>query len=84
MNDTTSPNEDATSSSRRRFLQATAVAGTGALTGCLGAASGTGTTLTMGYQPFSAHAWEALVMKHSDIPGKYLPEDYSLAWQSAL
>lgn len=38
----------------------------------------------MGYQPFSAHAWEALVMKHSDIPQKYLPEDYSLNWQSAL
>lgn len=38
----------------------------------------------MGYQPFSAHAWEALVMKHSDIPGKYLPDGYSLEWQSAL
>ncbi|MGN8213720.1 ABC transporter substrate-binding protein [Halococcus salifodinae] len=38
----------------------------------------------MGYQPFSAHAWEALVMKHSDIPQKYLPEGYSLNWQSAL
>ncbi|WP_228842358.1 ABC transporter substrate-binding protein [Halococcus agarilyticus] len=72
------------SPSRRRFLQASAVGGIGTLTGCLGAASGTGKTLTMGYQPFSAHAWEALVMKHSDIPQKYLPEDYSLAWQSAL
>jgi ABC-type nitrate/sulfonate/bicarbonate transport system substrate-binding protein len=38
----------------------------------------------MGYQPFSAHAWEALIMKHSDIPQKYLPEGYSLEWQSAL
>ena len=38
----------------------------------------------MGYQPFSAHAWEALVMKHSDIPQKYLPDGYSLEWQSAL
>ena len=38
----------------------------------------------MGYQAFSAHAWEALVMKHSDIPRKYPPQDYSLAWQSAL
>ncbi len=77
-------NEATMSPSRRRFLQASAVGGIGTLTGCLGAASGTGKTLTMGYQPFSAHAWEALVMKHSDIPQKYLPEDYSLAWQSAL
>ncbi|EMA46737.1 nitrate/sulfonate/bicarbonate ABC transporter periplasmic component-like protein [Halococcus saccharolyticus DSM 5350] len=38
----------------------------------------------MGYQPFSAHAWEALIMKHSDIPQQYLPDDYSLEWQSAL
>lgn len=84
MNDNSLTKAGGTGSSRRRFLQASAVAGTGALTGCLGAASGTGTTLTMGYQPFSAHAWEALIMKHSDIPEKYLPDGYSLEWQSAL
>ncbi|WP_435077180.1 ABC transporter substrate-binding protein [Halococcus sp. AFM35] len=72
------------SSSRRRFLRGAAIGGTGLLAGCLGSASGTGTTLTMGYQPFSAHAWEALIMKHSDIPQKYLPDGYSLEWQSAL
>ncbi len=71
-------------SSRRRFLQGAAIGGTGLLAGCLGSASDTGTTLTMGYQPFSAHAWEALIMKHSDIPQKYLPDGYSLEWQSAL
>jgi len=84
MNDNTVTNGETAGSSRQWFLQASAVAGTGALTGCLGAASGTGTTLTMGYQPFSAHAWEALIMKHSDIPQKYLPDGYSLEWQSAL
>ncbi len=76
--------EASTVSSRRRFLGAAAIGGTGLLAGCLGSASGTTTTLTMGYQPFSAHAWEALVMKHSDIPNKYLPDGYSLEWQSAL
>jgi ABC-type nitrate/sulfonate/bicarbonate transport system substrate-binding protein len=73
-----------TRSSRRRFLRGAAIGGTGLLAGCLGSASDAGTTLTMGYQPFSAHAWEALVMKHSDIPQKYLPDGYSLEWQSAL
>ncbi|MBX0297981.1 ABC transporter substrate-binding protein [Halomicroarcula sp. F27] len=83
--DNSSPKANrATSSSRRRFLQTSAVAGTGLLTGCLSAATGNDQTLTMGYQPFSAHAWEALVMKHSDIPQKYLPDGYSLEWQSAL
>jgi ABC-type nitrate/sulfonate/bicarbonate transport system substrate-binding protein len=76
--------EASTTSSRRRFLGTAAIGTTGLLAGCLGSASGTATTLTMGYQPFSAHAWEALVMKHSDIPGKYLPDGYSLEWQSAL
>ncbi len=71
-------------SNRRNFLRASALAGTGVLAGCFGSVSGAGETLTMGYQPFSAHAWEALIMKHSDIPQKYLPEGYSLNWQSAL
>jgi ABC-type nitrate/sulfonate/bicarbonate transport system substrate-binding protein len=73
-----------TATSRRRFLRASAVAGTGVVAGCLGAASGSGKTLTLGYQPFSAHAWEALVIKHGNVAEKYLPDDYSVSWQSAL
>ncbi|MDS0296039.1 ABC transporter substrate-binding protein [Halogeometricum luteum] len=65
-------------------MRTSAVAGAGALAGCIGSATELDRTLTMGYQPFSAHAWEALVMKHSDIPQKYLPDGYSLEWQSAL
>ncbi|WP_044955565.1 ABC transporter substrate-binding protein [Halococcus hamelinensis] len=84
-NDHSPLKEGISRSTRRRFLQAATVAGTGLATGCLGVASGTGTTLTMGYQPFSAHAWEALVMKHDDdLVDRHLPDDYSLEWQSAL
>lgn len=72
------------SSSRRQFLRISTIAGTGLLTGCLGSASKANTTLTMGYQPFSAHAWEALVAKHGNLPEKYLPDGYSINWQSAL
>ncbi|EMA38607.1 hypothetical protein C447_09127, partial [Halococcus hamelinensis 100A6] len=43
--------EAGSNTTRRRFLQTATVAGTGLATGCLGVASGTGTTLTMGYQP---------------------------------
>lgn len=84
-NPSLTPTRNQPATSRRRFLRTTTVAGTGLLAGCLGAANEASTTLTMGYQPFSAHAWEALIMKHDEnIVGKYLPDGYSLNWQSAL
>lgn len=75
----------ATGGSRRRFLRASAIAGAGLLSGCIAGANDGEQTLTMGYQPFSAHAWEALVMKHDpDILDRYLPDGYDVEWQSAL
>lgn len=76
-----------TSASRRRFLRTSAVAGTGLLAGCLGSAtSGTsGRELTIGYQPYYAEAWSALVIKNGGLAEKHLPEGYSVKnWDSAL
>ncbi|MFC6725606.1 ABC transporter substrate-binding protein, partial [Halobium palmae] len=87
MNDSTvddrSNSQRRAGGARRQFLRASAAAGIGLTAGCVGTAAGD-RTLTMGYQPFSAHAWEALVIKHGDLARKYLPDGYSLEWQSAL
>jgi NitT/TauT family transport system substrate-binding protein len=60
--------------------------GTSALAGCAGSIAGgsTGAQFTLGYQPFSAHAWEAPVIKHANLAEKYLPEAASVTWQPAL
>jgi ABC-type nitrate/sulfonate/bicarbonate transport system substrate-binding protein len=75
-----------TASNRRNFLRASAVAGTGLLAGCLGsAAPASGRALTIGYQPYYAEAWSALVIKHAGLAAKHLPEGYSVKrWDSAL
>lgn len=84
VNDIDSQRHTTVSNDRRKFLQASAAAGTGLLAGCFGAATPTSRTLTLGYQPFSAHAWEALVIKHGNLAEKHLPDGYSVRWQSAL
>jgi ABC-type nitrate/sulfonate/bicarbonate transport system substrate-binding protein len=44
-----------------------------------------GRGLTVGYQPFYAEAWSALVIKHAGLAEKYLPDGYSVdRWQVAL
>jgi ABC-type nitrate/sulfonate/bicarbonate transport system substrate-binding protein len=79
------PTEASTTSSRRRLLRGAAIAGTGLLAGCLGSASSAGRALTIGYQPFYAQAWSALVIRHAGLAEKYLPEGYSVKrWDSAL
>ena len=71
--------------SRRRFLQGAAVAGAELFAGCLGNASSAGRALTIGYQPFYAEAWSALVIKNGGLAEKHLPETYSVKnWDSAL
>lgn len=65
-------------SSRRRFLRASTVAGAGLLAGCLGAGSPTGRELTIGYQPFYAESWSALVIKNAGLAEKHLPDGYSV------
>lgn len=73
---------------RRRFL--TGVTGVGLTTavgGCVGTGGGGngGRELTVGYQPFYAEAWSALVIKHAGLAEKYLPDGYSVdQWQVAL
>ena len=55
------------------------------LAGCLGAASPGGRELTIGYQPYYAEAWSALVIRHAGLAAKHLPEGYSVKnWDSAL
>ena len=74
-------------SSRRGFLRAATVGGTGLLAGCLGSAApgGAGRELTIGYQPYYAEAWSALVIKNGGLAEKHLPEGYSVKnWDSAL
>ncbi|EMA51878.1 ABC transporter substrate-binding protein [Halococcus thailandensis] len=77
--------EASTTSSRRRLLQGAAIAGTGLLAGCLGSASSAGRALTIGYQPYYAEAWSALIIKNGGLAAKHLPEGYSVkSWDSAL
>lgn len=77
--------ETSTASSRRRFLQGAAIGTTGLLAGCLGSASPAGRALTIGYQPYYAEAWSALVIKNGGLADKHLPEGYSVkSWDSAL
>jgi ABC-type nitrate/sulfonate/bicarbonate transport system substrate-binding protein len=53
--------------------------------GTSGGGSGGGRSLTIGYQPFYAEAWSALVIRHGELAEKYLPEGYSVdGWQVAL
>jgi ABC-type nitrate/sulfonate/bicarbonate transport system substrate-binding protein len=66
----------------------------GLLAGCVGGigssdgggnGSGDGTSLTIGYQPFYAQAWSALLIKNGDLAENYLPDGSSIdQWQSAL
>lgn len=83
--DSGTPTLTSGSKRRRRFLQTAAAAGTSLLAGCFGAATPTGRALTIGYQPFYAEAWSALVIKHAGLAEKHLPEGYSVKrWDSAL
>ena len=79
------PAEASTASSRRRFLRGAAIGTTGLLAGCLGSAASAGRELTIGYQPYYAEAWSALVIKNGGLAEKHLPEGYSVKqWDSAL
>jgi ABC-type nitrate/sulfonate/bicarbonate transport system substrate-binding protein len=79
------PTEASTASSRRQLLRGAAIAGTGLFAGCLGSASPAGRALTIGYQPYYAEAWSALVIKNGGLAEKHLPEGYSVkSWDSAL
>lgn len=83
---------------RRAFLATGAAAGAGLTAGCVSiggtgdsggstssGGSGGGKDLTIGYQPFYAESWSALVIKHAGLADKYLPEGYSVSnWQVAL
>lgn len=54
------------------------------MAGCVSTTSG-GRSLTVGYQPYYAEAWSALVIKHAGLGEKYLPDEYSVGrWQVAL
>lgn len=66
---------------RRGFLT-TVGAGAGiTLAGCLGSSE---ETITVGYQPFGTPYWSELVVKHAEFTEEYLPDGYTLEWQSAL
>lgn len=54
------------------------------LAGCLGSGSESGTTVTVGYQPFGTPYWSELVVKHGELAEKYMPDGYETEWQSAL
>lgn len=72
--------------SRRAFLGSSAAVGAGLLAGCLGAGASTGgRELTIGYQPFYAQAWSAVVIKNGGLAEESLPSGYSVKnWDSAL
>ncbi|EMA41221.1 ABC transporter substrate-binding protein [Halococcus hamelinensis] len=72
-------------STRRNVLRAGALAGVGALSGCIGAGATTGRELTIGYQPYYAEAWSAVVIKNAGLAEEFLPSGYSVKnWDSAL
>jgi NitT/TauT family transport system substrate-binding protein len=75
--------------SRRKLLATGGAVGAGLTAGCVSTGgsggSGDGRSLTIGYQPFYAEAWSALVIKHANLAEKYLPDGYSVdEWQVAL
>lgn len=69
---------------RRRFLGAAGVSGVSLTAGCLGSILGSGTTITVGYQPFGTPYWSELLVKNGELAEQYLPDEYSTDWQSAL
>lgn len=74
---------------RRDFVRTAATVGLGATAGCVSTSGGGGgeggRSLTVGYQPFYAEAWSALIIKHAGLGEKYLPDGYSVdQWQVAL
>ena len=72
-------------STRRNVLRAGALAGVGALSGCIGSGATTGRELTIGYQPYYAEAWSAVVIKNAGLAEEFLPSGYSVKnWDSAL
>ncbi len=70
--------------SRRGFLGTVGGGAALGLAGCLGSGSGSGTTVTVGYQPFGTPYWSELVVKHGELAEKYMPDEYETEWQSAL
>jgi NitT/TauT family transport system substrate-binding protein len=71
-------------SNRRNFLTAVGGGVSMGLAGCLGNGSESGTTISVGYQPFGTPYWSELVVKHGELAEKYMPDGYETEWQSAL
>lgn len=79
---------------RRSVLAGTGALGAGLLAGCIGggpggdgngSGGGDGASLTVGYQPYYAESWSALVIKHAGLAEKHLPDGYSVdSWEIAL
>jgi len=70
--------------SRRAFISTVGGGASIGLAGCLGSGSESGTTVTVGYQPFGTPYWSELVVKHGELAEKYMPDEYETEWQSAL
>lgn len=65
------------------MLAATGATGAGLLAGCVG--GDPVETLTVGYQPYYAEAWSAVVIRHAGLAEKHLPEGYAVSgWDVAL
>ena len=88
---------ESTRKTRRNVLAGTGALGASFLAGCLGGSGGPGgngsgngsggggTSLTIGYQPYYAESWSALVVKHAGLAEKHLPDGYSVdGWEIAL
>lgn len=71
---------------RRQLLQASSVLGASALAGCGGVVGGfDDESLIIGYQPFYAEAWSALLIRHGELWEAHLPDEYDVAdWEVAL
>lgn len=82
---------ESTRRTRRSVLAGTGAVGAGLLAGCIGGGGpsgdggGGGTSLTIGYQPYYAESWSALIIKHAGLAEKHLPDGYSVnSWEIAL
>ncbi|MFC4986901.1 ABC transporter substrate-binding protein [Saliphagus infecundisoli] len=71
---------------RRQFFGAVGATGIGLTAGCTSSITGGSSdeTITVGYQQFGTPYWSELLVKNGELAEQYLPDGYSVEWQTAL